>query len=513
MKKALNDQGFLTCSKMEGMDTPKKRNKYTTESFLIAVKAVNPNDLDYSKVEYKNSDTRIKLKCNTCQFEFESKPLDVLYKKTGCRKCYLVRFAKIASKREIGWESLILKLRQVHGDVYDYNRGAYEAGDEKLTISCKIHGKFYQTPYNHLQGQKCPACSTANSSKKRALGWETYLNRVKAIHLERYNYPDQTYTNQNTHVDIICPEHGLFSQVAQTHLSGHGCPTCGKIYSFQQREMNEYINSLGVSTIENFKLENGKHLDIFCPELNIAFEYNGLIWHSEKFNTDSLYHLGKTVAAKKEGVRLIHIFEDEWLFYKDRVCLYIKTVLGKNTNKLDARKLVLDDKCTWRETTDLLEQIHMQGSCAPASLCYGLRDAKTNELLSVMVFNGRDVKTGELELIRFCSKGVIRGGFTRLLTRAITNLKPNSIISFSDTRISDGAVYFKNQFSYIGEVTPRYWYTKNKQRFNRRGFQKQYLDKKLKTYDPNKTERDNCFINGYYRIWDCGKKKWKLSLK
>ena len=54
-------------------------------------------------------------------------------------------------------------------------------------------------------------------------------------------------------------------------------------------------------------------LDIYIPSKKIAIEYNGLIWHSEKFKGKVFnYHLNKTENCEKIGIRLIHIFEDEW---------------------------------------------------------------------------------------------------------------------------------------------------------------------------------------------------------
>ena len=64
-------------------------------------------------------------------------------------------------------------------------------------------------------------------------------------------------------------------------------------------------------------LDNGKLLDIVCVDKNteqpcIAVEFNGMYWHSIE-NKPSGYHLMKTKLCEEKGVKLIHIWENEWI--------------------------------------------------------------------------------------------------------------------------------------------------------------------------------------------------------
>lgn len=54
-------------------------------------------------------------------------------------------------------------------------------------------------------------------------------------------------------------------------------------------------------------------LDAIDRATNTAFEFDGLYWHSENQKQDPMYHLAKTENCEKNGIRLIHVFEDEWL--------------------------------------------------------------------------------------------------------------------------------------------------------------------------------------------------------
>jgi predicted nucleic acid-binding Zn-ribbon protein len=53
-----------------------------------------------------------------------------------------------------------------------------------------------------------------------------FIEKVKAVHGDKYDYSLVEYKNARTKVKIICPIHGMFKQVAEYHLSGSGCPKC-----------------------------------------------------------------------------------------------------------------------------------------------------------------------------------------------------------------------------------------------------------------------------------------------
>ena len=68
-------------------------------------------------------------------------------------------------------------------------------------------------------------------------------------------------------MSIVCPKHGLFEQVAGDHLDGHGCSHCWKLISNGQMEISNFIKSLSIKVIDNYKMKDGKHLDIVCPDV------------------------------------------------------------------------------------------------------------------------------------------------------------------------------------------------------------------------------------------------------
>ncbi len=59
------------------------------------------------------------------------------------------------------------------------------------------------------------------------LSTATFIRKSIEKHGNKYDYSLSDYTGRKHQVLIICPTHGKFNQVADYHLSGHGCAQCG----------------------------------------------------------------------------------------------------------------------------------------------------------------------------------------------------------------------------------------------------------------------------------------------
>jgi hypothetical protein len=114
------------------------------------------------------------------------------------------------------------------------------------------------------------------------------------------------------------------------------------------------------------------------------------------------------------------------------------------------------------------------------------------------------------ELVRFASDNVI-GGADKLLKYFIKKHKPNKIISYADRRWSQGDLYQKLGFDFMGTTKPNYWYTKDyRTREHRFNYRKDVLVSK--GYNSDKTEFEIMNELGYERIWDCGSFKFEMIL-
>ena len=139
-------------------------------------------------------------------------------------------------------EDFIEKAKQVHGETYDYSLVDYVKTNQKVDIICPKHGVFQQTPQKHLAGQICPMCT-------RAKYGETFLERARTVHGDRYDYSKVEYVNSYTKVEIICKVHGSFWQKPHDHTtSGQGCPKCAAEAGAKRRRGEGNPNYKGKAT-------------------------------------------------------------------------------------------------------------------------------------------------------------------------------------------------------------------------------------------------------------------------
>jgi len=259
---------------------------------------------------------------------------------------------------------------------------------------------------------------------------------------------------------------------------------------------------------------NGKELDIYIPSLNLAIEYNGIYYHSENTGRrDKNYHLNKTKECEKKGIRLIHIFDFEWEQKRTKVEYLIKNALGnKDGKKLYGRKLSIH-KVSSKTATTFLNKYHLQGS-VNASVRYALFDG--DEMVSLMTFGKSRFSKHQWELIRYVVKEdyKIIGGSKKLFKHFVKEYNPETITTYSDIRLFTGGMYEGLGFKFMHESKPNYFYFKGAdprtvKLESRNKYQKHKLPKLLDNFDPELTEVQNMFNNGYDRIWDCGNKVWR----
>ncbi len=301
------------------------------------------------------------------------------------------------------------------------------------------------------------------------------------------------------------------------------CTNCYKNSSVFEDEIYNFIKSVVNDDIHRKvkNLINPFEVDVFIPSFNLAFECNGLYWHGEiNGGKDKKYHLNKTNMLHNKNIRLIHIFEDEWLFKKDIVKSRIKNLFNNNDHKIFARKCKIR-LINSNESNCFMEHNHIQGK-DNSSIQLGL--FLNNELVSTMTFGklrtalGNINKIGTWEMYRFCNKinTTVIGSAGKLLNFFIKTYNPEKIITYSDKRWNSGNLYKKLNFVKISDGIPNYWYYgrgNSYKRHHRFGFAKHTLSKKLNAFDINLSEWENMKLNGYDRIWDCGSDKFELRLK
>lgn len=135
--------------------------KLTTEEFIEKAKTIHGDKYDYSLVEYKTNQDKVKIICKNCGRIFEQKPNNHLQDK-GCLNCGQL---KSHQKRLKTTEEFIKEAKKIYGKKYDYSEFEYEGAKVKGKILCNTCKEFfYTTPSNFLRGRKCPKCAFKQKS-------------------------------------------------------------------------------------------------------------------------------------------------------------------------------------------------------------------------------------------------------------------------------------------------------------------------------------------------------------
>jgi len=291
--------------------------------------------------------------------------------------------------------------------------------------------------------------------------------------------------------------------------------------SAEERELYEFIKSQTTHDIicNTKQLIPPQEIDVYIPELNLAFEYNGVFWHSELSGRGKKYHINKTEACTAKGVRLIQIMSSEWVNNQSKTKARIRNILG-------ATGSIYGRKCTIKEldksvSDKFLDAHHIQGSCNGDRVRYGLFENDIN-LVAVMTFGKMRYRTSypsHYELLRYAnvSHSRVVGGASKLFKYFINNNPVVEVVSYSDKRWNTGQLYSMLGFGYQKTSAPNYFYFKRNgdtnELFSRVRFQKHKLEKQLDEFYPQLTEWDNMKLNGYDRIWDCGNDVWVWNPK
>ena len=481
-----------------------EKKQYTTESFIEKVKKIHGDKYDYSKVNYVDSKTKV---CIICPEHGEFWQIPNSHQQgEGCPEC---KKTVLKEKLSLTTSKFIEKSKEIHGDKYDYSNVNYVNQKEKVCIVCPEHGEFWQNPFSHYNGNGCPECAKIN--KKITKTTEQFIIDANKVHHNYYDYSKVKYVNANTLVNILCPLHGEFQQKPVNHLSGCGCQKCAMIKSHYEDELANYITSLINKPIERDNRTILKDLkqsiDIYIPYYKIAIEFDGLYWHNEINKPDKKYHLKKTEECLKQGIQLIHIFEDEWVYKKYIVISRLRNLFSLNENKIYARKCkirIIENNVA----KEFCKQNHLQGA-VNANICLGL--FFNDELVSVMTFGKLRKNLGNTnskdcyELLRFCNKKntTVIGGASKLFKHFVNEYEPKKIISYADRRWSNGKLYETLNFKLTHTSQPNYFYVFGDTRKNRFNFRKDILISKYGC-KPEMTEHEFCLSKKWYRIYDCG---------
>jgi len=524
--------------------------KYDTQTFISKAKQLYNNKYDYSEVEYLNSSQKVKIICPIHSYFF-IRPSNHLNGQS-CPSC--------SGVKRIDTINFISISNEVHNQKYDYSNVFYKNNHTKVEIICKKHGKFLQSPKDHMSGHGCNLCNISRGElmvekKLKILGIE-FIREKKFddcigiygsklpfdFYLPKYNIIIEFDGRQHHEpVDIFGGQKSFENLKKNDKIREKWCEQkkikifrikwndiensflmiYKEILDFNQvnkdnlyldkfiEARDEFIeffkNFKDQEIIFNFELNNF-NVDVILPNKKIGFKFLGLFKDSE-LNVENSKQLKLKNEFSKKSFKIIQIYEDLWFNKKEIIKSKISKLIS-HSKKIFARKCQIKEIKDNKIVKQFLEKNHIQGFVG-SKIKLGL--FYNEELVGLMTFGNLRKSLGQksmencYEMTRFCTKlnTTIIGGASKLFKHFIKNYNPNRIISYADKLWSDEEnMYNKLKMKLIHSSKPSYYYVVNGSRKNRFLYRKDKLISK--GFDNNLSERQICRMIGIFRIYDCG---------
>lgn len=292
-------------------------------------------------------------------------------------------------------------------------------------------------------------------------------------------------------------------KISKTFMQRYGVPY-HPIESTSQAEQ-EVLQFL-ITLISDFHKVHihGIELDMYSPSLQLAVEYCGIYWHSEKYKSKYL-HATKHQICQKNGIRLITLFEDEWLTRKQAVQGFLRAICHRTTHRIYARQCIIQQhERSHLPSITLLKDSHIQG-IPNLTTTHHFFSLYHQDLCVAVMAIGAHPRSKALALTRYVVRPEyqIIGGAQKLFAHVRSTYPTDPIWSWSDNRWSNGGLYQRLGFELIRDLPIDYGYVDGPIRRS-----KQSCQKKVLGCQDGQTEHERAKELGMHRIWDCGKKSW-----
>lgn len=154
----LGGKGCKECGKEKSKEDTRSRIMLSKDEFIKRANNIHKNLYDYSKIEYVDTRTKIKIVCKKHGSFLQTPQKHMMGR--GCPTCGRERTIEHNFSNT---QDFIKKTKLLHGDLFSYEKVDYKGADIKIEIICKKHGSFFQSPHNHLKGSGCPRCGVSAS--------------------------------------------------------------------------------------------------------------------------------------------------------------------------------------------------------------------------------------------------------------------------------------------------------------------------------------------------------------
>lgn len=407
-----------------------------------------------------------------------------------------------------------------------FTREDWKGGSDKnryLVRCCKCNSTFY-TGFHGDRMTLCQ-CSHSNSVNDRSFRDVMLLCEDSGVEpmFTRSEWHGYRPVSADTYLryKVRCKSCGTVFETTFNRDFMVKC-SCKKVWQWRSRReerVASMLESLGFNVIRNcrtlIKAITGQsmELDLYLPDLGVAFEFNGYQFHCSslsEYSKPKTYHQRKTDECLGKGVRLYHIWEDTPDYLCDSLIL----------SKLGLCERVYARECSIVKLPNgWFSNRHVDGDCV-SQLRFGL--AQDDKVVCGISFR---FNNGYAEIARFSNEiGVtVVGGYSKLLKHSIPLIVERGfrqLVSFCNRDLSPDAsntVYAKMGFRLVGQHLSYKYYNQKTGRevVSRQLMTKAILSNRLEQMGishTEMTEEDMAKLLGYSRVYNSGTFKFVMDI-
>lgn len=204
----------------------------------------------------------------------------------------------------------IQRARAIHGDKYDYSKTEYVNQKTKVCIICPEHGEFWQAPFSHLRGSRCPVCAGVNlwnreTCFEEAKKYQTrkqfqtgsvgaYTRALKQGWMDDYTWFAKPVTGQHSWTYEACKKESLkFKDLSSFRLNS---PT-----AYRKSQRNGWLDDFTWLEVKVIVTSEKK---VYVPQNKVVWNRDTCFEEAKKYTTRKQFDRGSSIAynkARKEG--------------------------------------------------------------------------------------------------------------------------------------------------------------------------------------------------------------------
>jgi len=144
-----------------------------------------------------------------------------------------------------------MKMKEIHGDKYEFSESEFDDWKVKVGFKCPVHGPLSGYPYNLLQGKSCKRCNLSKTWKSgRKGGSQTWTKdevekKLRGLHGDSLVFSGISGSPKlNDKVNAYCTTHGEFKRkptLRRLLIEKTGCVKCNISSTRLNNNARDYV--------------------------------------------------------------------------------------------------------------------------------------------------------------------------------------------------------------------------------------------------------------------------------